>query len=238
MAPNAKMPFALLIDDHDNHNDNHDHYAYNNTNELLLHHRHRGGDDEATVVAAAAAAAAAESSEILLFLDSKSDTSGLRNLEGEDWTDVKHSERKKRDRILDDGILLSLMKKSDYQGFKRLTINLSILALTAYCIASLQVFQFNNNNSTDTSSPFGLVQRLIAFVPLYAFYGFQFQAFAFAGLHEFLHRNAFKTKWINDYILFVVGCVCFEFGKHERVMHKQVRPMPTCLCTLRWRLFV
>jgi hypothetical protein len=36
-------------------------------------------------------------------LDKQADTDGLKNMNGdaEDWTDVKHSERKKRDRILD-----------------------------------------------------------------------------------------------------------------------------------------
>lgn len=41
------------------------------------------------------------------------------------------------------------------------------------------------------------------------------------GQHEFLHRNAFKTKWINDLCLFLTGVFTFELGAHERVMHKQ-----------------
>jgi fatty acid desaturase len=157
-----------------------------------------------------------EEAELAKFLDSKSDTSGLKNVtdDGEDWTDVKHSERKKRDRILDDGVLLKLMKKSDYQGFKRLFINLSIMAGTAYSIQRVGVLPFT---SPESLSPL----QILAFIPLYAFYGFQFQCFAFAGQHEFLHRNAWKTKWINDWVLFIVGCVCCEFGKHERIMHKQ-----------------
>jgi fatty acid desaturase len=65
------------------------------------------------------------------------------------------------------------------------------------------------------------LDKLVIFVPLYFFYGFQFQCFAFAGQHEFLHRNAFKSKWINDLCLFYTGVFCFEYGKHERVMHKQ-----------------
>ena len=37
------------------------------------------------------------------MLDKQADTDGLKNINGnsEDWTDVKHSERKKRDRVLD-----------------------------------------------------------------------------------------------------------------------------------------
>lgn len=144
------------------------------------------------------------------LLDAQADTQGLKSVDDthEDWTDVKHSERKKRDRILDDGVLIGLMVKSDYQGFKRLTINLSILAGTAYSIYRL------NPDLSD-------IRRLLILLPLYLFYGFQFQCFAFAGQHEFLHRNAFKTKLYNDIALFLTGVVCFELGEHERVMHKQ-----------------
>ena len=54
------------------------------------------------------------SEELRSFLDKKADTNGLSQIndDNEDWTDVKHSERKKRDRILDDGVLFKLMKKS------------------------------------------------------------------------------------------------------------------------------
>lgn len=156
-----------------------------------------------------------ESSSILTdFLDKQANTDGLKNVnyDNEDWTDVKHSERKKRDRILDDGVLIGLMKKSDAKGFERLCTNLGILALTAYAIAALNI------QAQDVwADPI----KLLAFLPLYFFYGFQFQCFAFAGQHEFLHRNAFKTKWINDLCLFYTGVFTFEFGEHERVMHKQ-----------------
>lgn len=144
------------------------------------------------------------------LLDEQADTKGLTSVnEGEDWTDVKHSERKKRDRILDDGVLIGLMKKSDAEGFRRLGINLSIMVVTAMAIGT---FQVHANASFLTK---------LAFLPLYVFYGFQFQCFAFAGQHEFAHRNAFKTKWINDVCLFLVSVFCFEMGAHEKVMHKQ-----------------
>eukprot|EP00978_Attheya_sp_CCMP212_P033752 scaffold137800_cov41-Attheya_sp.AAC.3 len=153
--------------------------------------------------------------ELTEMLDQQADTDGLSKLnsDNEDWTDVKHSERKKRDRILDDGVLIKLMKKSDKEGFKRLFTNLGIMALTAYTIHRLDVFPLKEKSFT--------TEKLAIFIPLYFFYGFQFQCFAFAGQHEFLHRNAFKTKWINDVCLFVVGIFCFELGVHERVMHKQ-----------------
>ena len=149
------------------------------------------------------------------FLDNQADTAGLKNVSdsGEDWTDVKHSERKKRDRLLDDGVLIGLMKKSDFQGAKRLVTNLSIMAATIYAIYRLDVFPFNDESFT--------FDKMLLFIPLYFFYGFQFQAFAFAGQHEFLHRNAFRTKSINDWCLFYTGVFTFESGEHERVMHKQ-----------------
>jgi fatty acid desaturase len=154
-----------------------------------------------------------DSSSITAMLDKQADTNGLSNVnyDNEDWTDVKHSERKKRDRILDDGVLIKLMKKSDVKGFQRLFTNLCVMALTAYAIHRLDVFSLDKLNN---------VKRLL-FLPLYLFFGFQFQCFAFAGQHEFLHRNAFKTKWINDVCLFLVGVFCFELGAHERLMHKQ-----------------
>lgn len=151
------------------------------------------------------------------FLDKQANTDGLKsvNYDNEDWTDVKHSERKKRDRILDDGVLIGLMNKSDAKGFERLFTNLSLLALTAFAIAALEVRDLTQENLSSNLS------KIMLFVPLYFFYGFQFQCFAFAGQHEFLHRNAFKTKWINDLCLFYTGVFTFEFGEHERVMHKQ-----------------
>lgn len=148
------------------------------------------------------------------MLDQQADTNGMKSISetNEDWTDVKHSERKKRDRILDDGVLIGLMRKSDYQGLKRLFLNLSILGTTIYGIKKLHCFPVNECFA---------LEKLLTFLPLYIFYGFQFQCFAFAGQHEFLHRNAFKSKWINDLCLFYTGVFCFEFGKHERLMHKQ-----------------
>ena len=160
-----------------------------------------------------------EQDELTEMLDSQADTSGLSkiNYDNEDWTDVKHSERKKRDRILDDGVLIGLMKKSDTAGFIRLTLNLSLMALTAFAIHSIGVFPAITVMELQKIP----LKSLAIFVPLYFFYGFQFQCFAFAGQHEFLHRNAFKTKWINDVCLFFTGVFCFELGEHERVMHKQ-----------------
>jgi hypothetical protein len=156
---------------------------------------------------------------LLEMLDKKADTAGLANInaDNEDWTDVKHSERKKRDRVLDDGVLIKLMRKSDYKGFERLFVNLSIMALTAYAI--YQVIDGQGPRAVTTLPR----EKLALFIPLYFFYGFQFQCFAFAGQHEFLHRNAFKTKVYNDICLFLVGMFCFELGVHEKVMHKQVR---------------
>ena len=52
--------------------------------------------------------ASATEEDLTAILDKMSDTKGLSNLSDstEDWTDVKHSERKKRDRILADGVVM------------------------------------------------------------------------------------------------------------------------------------
>jgi hypothetical protein len=166
-------------------------------------------------------AAAAQQAALTELLDGKADTDGLAalNSSNEDWTDVKHSERKKRDRILDDGVLIGLMEKSDMKGLQRLVLNLSIMATTVYTIRTTTISPVEAQDQ-DRSDFFALF-NLFLLLPLYFFYGFQFQCFAFAGQHEFLHRNAFRSKWINDACLFLTGVVCFELGVHERVMHKQ-----------------
>ena len=103
-----------------------------------------------------------------------------------------------------------MMKKSDYQGFKRLFENLAIMAVTAYAIYRLEVYPLTMDVLTNW-------HKMAIFVPLYLFYGFQFQAFAFAGQHEFLHGNAFKTKRYNDYVLSIFSCVCLVPASARRV---------------------
>lgn len=149
-------------------------------------------------------------------LDKKSDTNGVTavNDDSGDWTDVKHSDRKKRDRILADGVVMKLMKKSNYYGFKRLISNISLLFLTAYAIFKLGVFPLIEAKTITA-------QDWLIFVPLYMLYGFQMQCLAFAGGHELLHGNAFKTKWVNNLVSFCIGTAFFEVLRHERLMHKQ-----------------
>eukprot|EP00551_Chaetoceros_affinis_P014933 CAMPEP_0203693104 /NCGR_PEP_ID=MMETSP0091-20130426/5131_1 /ASSEMBLY_ACC=CAM_ASM_001089 /TAXON_ID=426623 /ORGANISM="Chaetoceros affinis, Strain CCMP159" /LENGTH=441 /DNA_ID=CAMNT_0050564111 /DNA_START=68 /DNA_END=1393 /DNA_ORIENTATION=- len=174
-----------------------------------------------------------DEAELLLAkeLDKKSDVNGVTsvNEDSGDWTDVKHSDRKKRDRILPDGVVMKLMKKSDYYGFKRLLSNMALLFLNAYAIKVLDVYSYDSIVNFDwrsldvdffTSNP-ERVQKLLLFLPLYIFYGFQMQCFAFAGGHELVHGNPFKTKWINNVVTFVVGTAFFEVLRHERLMHKQ-----------------
>jgi hypothetical protein len=145
----------------------------------------------------------------------------------DDSVETQSEAAKKRDRILGDGVLIDLMKKSDYEGFKRLGANLVIFAFTAYCIKSLQVMQV-----LPTQRFFSSKATMLLFMPLYLFFGFQFQCFAFAGQHEFLHRSAFKTRWLNDLCLFVTGVVCFELGEHERGMEALGDSLIVCSSTL------
>ena len=110
------------------------------------------------------------------LLDSQANTDGLAkmNYAAEDWTDVKHSERKKRDRILDDGVLLGLMKKSDAKGIQRLATNLGIMAATAYGIHRTDAFVAFRSGDWATLS----AKEWALFLPLYLFFGFCYQAFA------------------------------------------------------------
>ena len=70
------------------------------------------------------------------ILDSDSDGGGMSTNKGDDWSDVKHSERKKRDRILDDDIVLELMRKSDLPGLRRLFGHVGILVISS-CVLNI-----------------------------------------------------------------------------------------------------
>ena len=164
---------------------------------------------------------------LLHVLDKNSDTKGLVNAvdDATDWTDVVHSKRKKRDRLLEDNVVLQLCQKSDWEGFKRLFTNLAFLYLTIQCIDKVYVlWELDNNNENDRGIHNNIHQKLlkwILFAIIYLFYGFQIQCFGYAAQHEMMHRTAFRTRWLNDVFLFLVSIPCFEFGKHEKSMHKQ-----------------
>ncbi|CAJ1954869.1 unnamed protein product [Cylindrotheca closterium] len=141
-----------------------------------------------------------------------------------DWTDkdMKPSERKTRDRILPNGVVLKLMKRSDWFGAKRFLSNMSFMALTAYAIYRTSIhsdFAESENLRqlwSVLSSP-----KMFIFAPLYFFYGFQMQCMGFGGGHELLHGNAFKTKWVNTAVTFFVSTAFFEVLWHEKINHKQ-----------------
>mmetsp|Transcript_15059 Transcript_15059/g.22228 ORF Transcript_15059/g.22228 Transcript_15059/m.22228 type:complete len:404 (-) Transcript_15059:237-1448(-) len=153
-----------------------------------------------------------------VVLDKQCDDQGLmaHAADATDWSDVKHSLRKKRDRLLDDNVVLSLCTKSDWEGFKRLLTNCAILI----CTAKTTGFIWGESEMIQ-SSAFHFASKYVLFPALYMFYGFQIQCFGYAAQHELMHRTAFRTRWINDTLLFLVSIPCFEFGKHEKAMHKQ-----------------
>jgi fatty acid desaturase len=141
-----------------------------------------------------------------------------------DWTDksVKPSERKKRDRVLPDGVVLRLMKKSDWEGCKRFFSNVGFMLLTAYVIHKLDVYPaLRDATSFDDLRSVLWSRKIPAFVPLYLFYGFQMQCMAFAGGHELIHGSAFKTRWMNVAATFCVSTAFFEVSWHEKFNHKQ-----------------
>ncbi len=131
-------------------------------------------------------------------------------------------ERKKRDKILPDGVLLQLMKKSDWQGFIRMLSNLLFMFLNAIVIYKLDIYpSIRDVSSLNDVLSIVLSRKMMYFIPLYIFYGFQMQCMAFAGGHELLHGSAFKTRWMNTVATFFVSTAFFEVLYHERLNHKQ-----------------
>jgi len=142
-----------------------------------------------------------------------------------EWTDnkdVNPVERKNRDRILPNGVVLKLMKRSDWLGIKRFVSNMSFMVLTALAIHHTGIYSdFTEAENVHhlwsvLSSP-----KMLTFAPLYFFYGFQMQCMGFAGGHELLHGNAFKSKWLNTAVTFFVSTAFFEVLWHEKINHKQ-----------------
>ena len=141
-----------------------------------------------------------------------------------DWTDktISASARKRRDRVLPDGVVLKLMKKSDWEGFKRFFSNMTFMALTTYAIHCLDIYStISAISNVDDLRAVLLSDKMLAFIPLYIIYGFQMQCMAFAGGHELIHNNAFKTKWMNTICTFFVSTAFFEVSWNEKFNHKQ-----------------
>jgi fatty acid desaturase len=138
--------------------------------------------------------------------------------EGRDWSDAKLASTTRRDRILPNGVVLELMKRSDWEGCKRLFSNLALLSLTAYAIYKLDIHPVLLGDIRQwTQLP---LDKLFVFAILYIAYGFQMQCLAFAGGHELHHGNAFKSKWMSTVATFFVGTAFLEVLPHERIMHK------------------
>lgn len=131
-------------------------------------------------------------------------------------------EKKKRDKILPDGVLVELMKKSDLHGFVRMSSNLFSMFLTAVAIHKLGIYPELRDASTirELLSVISS-QKMLVFVPVYIFYGFQMQCMGFAGGHELLHGGVFRTRWLNTLATFFVSTAFFEVLYHERINHKQ-----------------
>lgn len=158
---------------------------------------------------AVAASVGGDGKDAAAVLDAAADSNGMNESVGDDWSDVKNSERKKRDRILPDDVVVSLMVKSDLEGARRLAGCLCILCATGFnlwCVLYLARYVT------------GLAWLLL--VPAMLAHGFVFQSLAYAGQHETMHGTAFRTRWLNRLVSFLVSLPCFEFSTHERLMHK------------------
>jgi len=118
----------------------------------------------------------------------------------DDWTDVPHEKRKKRDRYLTDKELVPLLKKSDWLAFKHIAGTLIITACTTTFVLLCPWWML----------PIG-----------WFCHGFMLQCYSYCGQHETMHYTAFKTRSYNEICSFICSLLCFEFAAHERIMHKQ-----------------
>eukprot|EP00391_Amoebophrya_sp_Ameob2_P003791 CAMPEP_0179007294 /NCGR_PEP_ID=MMETSP0795-20121207/15084_1 /TAXON_ID=88552 /ORGANISM="Amoebophrya sp., Strain Ameob2" /LENGTH=788 /DNA_ID=CAMNT_0020702259 /DNA_START=169 /DNA_END=2537 /DNA_ORIENTATION=- len=155
-------------------------------------------------------------------LDGLHDGAGLllpsSDAAADDWSDVRHSERRGRDRVLADEVILQLLAKSDFQGCKRLFLHLCVLGGTGSFIHYCQALSFAPGAAGGHVVIFLWLPLLLA--ALFT-HGFVLQCLGYCCQHECMHRSAFRTKWLNDWVGFLVSVSCFEFFCHEKLMHKQ-----------------
>merc|ERR1712232_313871 len=99
---------------------------------------------------------------------------------------------------------------------------MGLMALTAYTIHKLDIYP-NIRDAASIDQWWSLLHsnKMLMFLPLYLFYGFQIQCMAFAGGHELIHGSAFKTKWMNTLACFFVSTAFFEVSWNEKFNHKQ-----------------
>lgn len=118
----------------------------------------------------------------------------------DDWTDVPHDQRKKRDRYLSNEELRPLLVKSDYRAARHIAGTLVFAALSGWTVLKCPWWM----------------------LPIAWFiHGFILQCYSYCGQHETMHYTAFKTRILNEIVAFICSLICFEFAAHERVMHKQ-----------------
>eukprot|EP00396_MALV-II-16_sp_LP-1_P000419 gene419-347_t len=168
------------------------------------------------------------------LLDSMGDANGLAAHTGDDWSDVKHSERKKRDRILEDKLVLELTRKSDVPGCVRLFLHICIACATGWLaraawLHATAIFRGSEGGGGAGGEALPLPLPMAAWssglcgvllLPLLFAHGFVLQCFGYCVAHETMHLTAFKTHWVNHTVSFLVSALCFEFSCHEKLMHK------------------
>lgn len=155
-------------------------------------------------------------------LDSFCDSSGFAGHSNDDWSDVKHSERTTRDRILENHVVIKLIKKSDWEGFKRLVCHLGILYLTGWTVWRVWMWEAAGSEGL-TMTPsvlFFLSLKCVLLLLVLFLHGFVLQCLSYCCQHETLHRTAFKTGAVNTAVSFLASLPCFEFSTHEKLMHK------------------
>jgi len=179
-------------------------------------------------------------------LDALCDSAGLVAHTSDDWTDVKHSDRKTRDRLLPDSLVAELIRKSDWEGCRRLGAHLAILSATGWLVWRIwmldlvqvmqQMFGAPGEEAvidpTASEAPLRarsaqrnlyillVTAKFVTLLVSLLLHGFVLQCLSYSCQHETLHRTAFKTKQLNIVVGFLASLPCFEFSAHEKIMHK------------------
>lgn len=96
-----------------------------------------------------------------------------------DWTD-KTTSSTKRGKVLPNGVVLHLMKKSDWEGLKQFTSCVSFMTMNALAIHRLGMLErLRGIEGWGDLQSIILSRDMIVFAALYFFYGFQMQCMAF-----------------------------------------------------------
>ena len=126
------------------------------------------------------------------------------NGEGDDWSDVKHSQR--TDRPLPRDLVNLLSRKSDAEAFTRMAVHSATITVIGKATHELWF-------SGGLGGLGGLGWAALGLLMLVQ--GFLISALGFAMQHECMHLTAFATRRYNLIFGFVCSIPAFSFFEHE-----------------------